>query len=111
MKFADPFYSNLYRILHQSLDRLIESCSTCEAHGDILLAPDDLEDDGDPTPSSAIVSAQKEGSAFKLLKAQLQTKGGDEDIPHLQAMISCASNLLIQHQARLKIQEDCSTEE
>lgn len=113
MRFTDPFYNNLYRILHQSIDRLIESCSTCQAHGDILSAPDDFDEDneGEPPSVSALVAQDREGNALKLLKAQLQTKGGDEDIPHLQAMVSCASNLLIQHQSRLKIQEDCSTEE
>jgi len=107
MKQSDPFYNKLYAVLHESMDRLVESCATCNVHGDILSAPDDdddedLEDDDPTVPPS---QASNKGSAYKLLKAQIQTKGGDKDIGFLRGIINCSSNLLILHRTRELIKE------
>jgi hypothetical protein len=109
MKQSDPFYNKLYAVLHESMDRLVESCATCNVHGDILSAPDDddydddLDENDDPTASPS--QASDKGSAYKLLKAQIQTKGGDQDIGFLQGIINCSSNLLILHRTRELIKE------
>jgi len=105
----DTYHKRLHRLLHQTMDRLVDACAVCNAHGDILSAPDDdddlddkaMADEGYEPPSQA-----SHGSAIKLLKAQLQSKGGENDIPYYQGLINCTTNLLINHKARLKIQEE-----
>jgi hypothetical protein len=103
MTTPDPFYRKLYSVLHESMDRLVESCATCNVHGDILSAPDDEDDEDDLTAPPS--QASDNGSAYKLLKAQIQTKGGDQDIGFLQGIINCSSNLLILHRTRELIKE------
>jgi hypothetical protein len=105
MTTPDPFYRKLYAVLHESMDRLIESSAVCNVHGDILSVPDedDLDEDDDPTAPAP--QASNPGSAYKLLKAQIQTKGGDQDIGFLQGIINCSSNLLILHRTRESIKE------
>jgi hypothetical protein len=108
MTTPDPFYRKLYSVLHESMDRLVESCATCNVHGDILSAPDDEDDDDldeNADPSTLSSQASDNGSAYKLLKAQIQTKGGDQDIGFLQGIINCSSNLLILHRTRELIKE------
>jgi hypothetical protein len=116
--YTDSYYRKLYDVLHQSVDRIIEAAATVQVHGDILSVDDDDDDDdddfvevvrgdeeedpqGDDTESSP-----SGGTALKLLKAQLQSKGGDKDIPLLQSLVSITSNLLILHSTRLKIQQN-----
>jgi hypothetical protein len=106
MTTPDPFYRKLYSVLHESMDRLVESCATCNVHGDILSAPDDEDEDlEDDDPTAPPSQASDKGSAYKLLKAQIQTKGGDQDIGFLQGIINCSSNLLILHRTRELIKE------
>ena len=79
------FHDLCYDLLHETMDRLIDAAATCEAHGDVLSIEPWADDDGDAT---------------KLMKAQLQVGGGDDELPHLQAIISHLSQLLIINGAR-----------
>jgi hypothetical protein len=109
-ELEDPFYNDLYRVLHASMDRLIDAAATCEAHGDILSVDEDTleysdeDDEGDEDEGDQPKKSQVGGDdALRLLKAQIQAKGGDQDLPLLQGLITCSSNLLIKHHGRIKI--------
>lgn len=104
MRFEDNYYNKVYQMLHLSVDRLVDAAATCEAHGDILSAEDDDDEPEEVDRSSEDQAEVPKGSALKLLKAQLQVKGGDKDIPLLQALVFNCSGLLVEHKARLKIQ-------
>jgi hypothetical protein len=80
------FHDLCYDLLHETMDRLIDAAATCEAHGDVLsIEPRADDDDRDAT---------------KLMKAQLQVGGGDDELPHLQQIIGHLSQLLIINGAR-----------
>lgn len=85
-----PDYDQLiYEVLHSSMDHLIDLGARCNAHSDVIdIDEDDLRDDDDgPHP-------------LKVLRAQLGLNGAEEEVNHVQALISVTSNLLITRHAR-----------
>jgi hypothetical protein len=77
----------LYEALHESMDHLIDLASRCNAHSDVLEAEESDPEDEQPSP-------------LKMLKAQLQLNGAEEEIQETQQLIQILSTVLITRHTR-----------
>ena len=83
-----PDYDALiYEVLHESMDHLIDLGARCNAHKDVLdIDEEDDQEDG-PHP-------------LKVLKAQLQIDGAEDEVQEVQHLIQITSQLLITRHTR-----------
>ena len=95
--YTDPYHKALHYVMHESMDRLIQAGATIEAHGDILSTEDEYDEEGFPD------------QALRLFKAQMQVKGGEQDIQHYQALLMHTSNLLILAKSRSLVIDNTTT--
>jgi hypothetical protein len=81
--------AQLYECLHQTMDHLIDLGARCNAHRDVLDADDDdsRSDDDGPHP-------------VKVLKAQLNLDGAEDEVQETQALIQILSQILITRHTR-----------
>jgi hypothetical protein len=77
----------LYEVLHESMDHLIDLGSRCNAHSDVLEADESDDEDDQPSP-------------MRVLKAQLQLNGAEDEVSEVQALIQITSQLLITRHTR-----------
>ena len=84
-----PAYDQLlYEVLHESMDHLIDLGARCNAHADVL-GVDEEEDDEDGGPSP-----------IRVLRAQLNLDGAEEEVSEVQQAIQIMSQLLITRHSR-----------
>lgn len=83
-----PDYDALiYEVLHASMDHLIDLGARCNAHSDVLEADESDDEDDQPSP-------------IRVLKAQLQLNGAEDEVSEVQALIQVTSQLLITRHTR-----------
>lgn len=83
-----PDYDQLcYELLHESMDHLIDLGARCNAHGDVLSADEDDPEEDQPSP-------------IRVLKAQLQLDGAEDEVTEVQALIQVLSQILITRHTR-----------
>lgn len=89
-----PDYDQLvYELLHSSMDHLIDLGARCNAHGDVLSADEDDDEDDQPSP-------------IRVLKAQLQLDGAEDEVQEIQALIQILSQVLITRHTRRVVHHD-----
>jgi hypothetical protein len=77
----------IYEVLHASMDHLIDLGARCNAHSDVLEADESDDEDDQPSP-------------IRVLKAQLQLNGAEDEVSEVQALIQVTSQLLITRHTR-----------
>jgi hypothetical protein len=89
-----PDYDQLlYELLHSSMDHLIDLGARCHAHEDVLSADEDDDEDDQPSP-------------IRVLKAQLQLDGAEDEVQEVQALIQALSKVLITRHTRRVVHHD-----
>lgn len=88
---SDDYDDLLYTLQHMAVDRCTDLVGRVNAHSDIL----------DPE--------EEEGTADRLLSAQLGLDGSEEEIEHTQALISVISNIIVIRRARHAIHNEHHT--
>jgi hypothetical protein len=91
------YETQLYDLLHCSLDRLIDLGSRLEAHGDVLATHEEDEDTGEITKLPDVHPED-------LLLAQLGVDGAEEEIEATQELVKVVSRIMIIRNARNIIQ-------
>lgn len=79
----------LYEALHESMDHLIDLGARCNAHADVLEADDDDSSDDSDGPHPV-----------KVLKAQLNLDGAEDEVQEVQRLIQVLSQILITRHTR-----------
>jgi hypothetical protein len=82
----------IYEVLHASMDHLIDLGARCNAHSDVLEADESDDEDDQPSP-------------IRVLKAQLQLNGAEDEVSEVQALIQVTSQLLITRHTRRVVHE------
>ena len=84
-----PAYDQLlYEVLHESMDHLIDLGAMCNAHSDVLGVDDEeADEDGGPSP-------------IRVLRAQLNLDGAEDEVAEVQQSIQIMSQLLITRHSR-----------
>jgi hypothetical protein len=83
-----PDYDSLlYELLHESMDHLIDLGARCNAHEDVLSADEKDDEDDQPSP-------------IKVLKAQLNLNGAEDEVQEVQALIQILSQVLVTRHTR-----------
>ena len=91
------YETQLYDLLHCSLDRLIDLGSRLEAHGDVLATHEQDEETGEVTKLPDVHPEE-------LLLAQLGVDGAEEEIESTQELVKIVSRIMIIRNARNIIQ-------
>ena len=84
-----PAYDQLlYEVLHESMDHIIDLGARCNAHSDVLEVDDEeADEDGGPSP-------------IRVLRAQLNLEGAEDEVAEVQQTIQIMSQLLITRHSR-----------
>jgi hypothetical protein len=77
----------IYEVLHASMDHLIDLGARCNAHSDVLEANESDDENDQPSP-------------IRVLKAQLQLNGAEDEVSEVQELIQVTSQLLITRHTR-----------
>lgn len=88
---SDDYDDLLYTLQHMAVDRCTDLVGRVNAHSDIL----------DPD--------EEEGTADRLLSAQLGLDGSEEEIEFTQTLISVISNIIVIRRARHAIHNEHHT--
>ncbi len=87
------YETQLYGLLHCSLDRLIDLGSRLEAHGDVLATHEKDMETGEITELPDVHPEE-------LLMAQLGVDGAEEEIEATQELVKIVSRIMIIRNAR-----------
>lgn len=90
---SSDYESQLYELLHCSLDRLIDLGSRLEAHGDVLATHEKDMETGELTKLPDVHPED-------LLIAQLGLDGAEEEIEATQELVKIVSRIMIIRNAR-----------
>jgi hypothetical protein len=94
----DDYEAQLYKLLHCSLDRLIDLGSRLEAHGDVLATHEQDVETGEVTKLPDV-------HPETLLLAQLGLDGAEEEAETTQELVKAVSRIMIIRNARKIIQD------
>lgn len=94
----DDYEAQLYKLLHCSLDRLIDLGSRLEAHGDVLATHEKDMETGEITELPDVHPED-------LLLAQLGLDGAEEEAESTQELVKIVSRIMIIRNARELIKQ------
>jgi hypothetical protein len=78
----------LYELLHESMDHIIDLGARCNAHSDVLdIETEEEDEEGGPSP-------------IRVLRAQLELDGAEDEVKEVQQLIMILSQLLITRHTR-----------